>query len=67
MPWAVDHGLSLICMSVSNFSHFQHLHQNGIHDGRHGGHLESLQLLSSPEQCRMELKLGGRHQGSIEI
>ena len=58
MQWAVDHGLSLIHMSVSNFSHFRHLHQNCIYDGRHGGHLESHQLLSAPEQCRMEWKLG---------
>ena len=28
MPWAVDHGLSHIRMSVSNFSHFQYLNQN---------------------------------------
>ena len=31
-------------MSVSTFSHFGHLY-----DGQHGGHLESLQLLSAPE------------------
>ena len=49
MPWAVDHGLFLIRMSVSNLSHFQHLHQNRIHDGRDGSHLESLQLLSAPK------------------
>ena len=57
MPWAVDHGLSLILMCVSNFSHFRHLHQNRIHYGRQSGYLESIQLLSVPEQCRMERKL----------
>ena len=67
MPWDVDHGLSLIHMSVSNFSHFRHLRQNCIYDGRHGVHLESLQLLSGPEQFRMGQKLGGRHRGSMEI
>ena len=41
MLWSVDHGPSLIRMSVSNFSHFRHLHQNRFHDGIHGGHLES--------------------------
>ena len=30
MTWSVDHGPSLIRMSVSNFSHFQHHHQNCI-------------------------------------
>ena len=50
MPWPVNHGPSLNRMSVSNFPHFRHLHQNHIHDGRQGGHLESLQLLSAPEQ-----------------
>ena len=30
MPWAVDHDLSFICMSVSNFSHFRHPHQSRI-------------------------------------
>ena len=52
MPLSVDHGPSLIRMSVSNSSHFRHHHhhQNRIHDGHHGGHLESLQLLSAPEQ-----------------
>ena len=49
MPWSVDHNPSLIPMSVSKFSRFRHFHQNHIHDGRHGGHLESLQLLSAPE------------------
>ena len=58
-----DHGLSLICMSASNFSHFRHLHQNRNHDDRHGYHLESLQLLSAPEPCRMELIVDGRHPG----
>ena len=62
MPWAVDHGLSLNPISISNFSHFQHLHQNHIHEGHH----ENLQLLSAPEQCRMERKLGKWHQGSME-
>ena len=28
MPWSVDHGLSRIRMSVSNFLHFQHLIRN---------------------------------------
>ena len=32
MLWSVDHGPSLMRMSVSNFSHFRHLHQNHIHD-----------------------------------
>ena len=50
MPWSVEHGPSLVCMSVSNFSHFRHLHQNCIHVCSHGGHLESLQLLSASEQ-----------------
>ena len=49
MLWSVDHGPSLIPMSISNFSHSGHLHQNHIHDDRHGGHLENLQLLSAPE------------------
>ena len=43
MPLSIDHGPFVICISVSNFSHFQHLHQNRIHDGCH------LQLLSAPE------------------
>ena len=42
MPGAVDHGPSLIHMSISMFSHFQNLHQNHIHDGNHGSHLVSL-------------------------
>ena len=46
MLWSDDQGLSLTRISISNFSHFQHLHQNFIHDG---GHIESLQLLSAPE------------------
>ena len=33
MLWSVDHGPSVISMSVSNFSHFRHLHQNHIHGG----------------------------------
>ena len=67
MPRSVDHGPSFICMSISNFSHFRHLSQNLIQDGRHDGHLKSLKLLSAPEQCRMERKLGGRQWGSIGI
>ena len=47
MPWSVNHGLSLIRMSVSNFSHFRHLHQNCIHDGHHIGHLESSFVICS--------------------
>ena len=46
------HVLSLIRMSISNFSHFRHLHQNDIHDGLHGshlGHLENLQITSAPK------------------
>ena len=42
MTWSVDHGPSLICMSVSNFSHSGHSH---THDGHHGSHLESLQFI----------------------
>ena len=63
MSWSVDHGPSLILL-VSNFSHFRHLHQNCIHDGSHGGHLESLHLLSV---SWMELKFCGRHPRSMEI
>ena len=45
MQWSVDHGSSLIHMSVSNFSHFSHLHQNRIHHGSHGSHVESLTMM----------------------
>ena len=50
MARSVDHGPSLIHMSVSNFSHFRHLHLNRIIDDHHDGRLESLKLLSTPEQ-----------------
>ena len=49
MLWSVDHDPSLTRMPVSNFSHSGHFHQNHIHDGLHGGNLESLHLLSAPE------------------
>ena len=50
MPRSVDHGPSLIRLSISNCSYFRHLRQNRIHDGCHGGgHLESLQLLTVSE------------------
>ena len=62
-------------MSVSNFSRFRHLQQNGIHDGRHGDHLESLRLLSAREQLNSAgktRKLDGaeawwKTSGSMEI
>ena len=46
MLWSVDHGPSLICMSVSNFSHLD----ISIRIVAMEADLESLQLLSSPEQ-----------------
>ena len=65
MPWSVDHGPSLICMSVSTFSHFGHLY-----DGQHGGHLESLQLLSAPEPLvgwsQNLVEVSGQH-GELEL
>ena len=67
MPWSVDHGLSLIRMSVSNFLHFRHHHQNRIHDGCHCSHLESFQFYLLWKVNQMERKLGGRHLGSMEI
>ena len=67
--WSVDRGPSLIRMSVSNFSHFRHLHQTLIH-GSHGGHLESLQLLSAPEHksdgVETQWKASGQY-GDLEL
>ena len=62
---SVDQGLSFIRMSVSNFSHFWHLHQNHIRNGHHG-----LQLLSSPN-CKSDgtetwWKASGQH-GDLEL
>ena len=67
MLWSVYHGPSLISISVSNFSHFRHLHQNRIHDGCHGGYLKRLVVICSRTISRMKRKLGGGQQGDLEL
>ena len=67
MPWSVDHGPSLIHMSVSNF----HVLDISIRIismmAAIAAILKVLSCICSLTVSQMEQKLGGRHLGSMQI
>ena len=65
MPWSVDHGLSLIRMSVGNF----HILDISIRIVSMMAAMAAILKVFSRSRIvsRMERKLGGRHPGSMEI